>query len=260
MARPGHPAAPPECPPEWTTGPPHFVGIGADRSGTTWWHSLVCSHPQVSVALTEKELHFFDPYWDGSFSDEDAERYRRHFPRAEGTIAGEWTPRYMYDVWTPALLARAAPDARLLVSLRDPLTRYRSHLRKVIAGEGRDMFLVLGRTPTVALSRSLYAYPLLRVLRHFRREQLLVLQHERCIADTAGELRRTFEFLGLEDADWLPPDADEPVNTGPTGIEIPAALEEDLTSTFAEDLRRLREIAPEIDSSLWPGAEGERVG
>jgi hypothetical protein len=253
MARPGHPAAPPECPPGWTTGPPDFVGIGADRSGTTWWHSLISSHPQVSVAPgAEKEAHFFDPFWDGSFGDDEAARYREQFPRAEGTIAGEWTPRYMYDVWTPALLARAAPDARLLVSLRDPLDRYRSHLRTRIAVLPDDAFL--GADSAIALSRSLYAYPLLRVLRHFPREQLLVLQHERCVTDTAGELRRTFEFLGLDDVDWAPPDAGRAINTGPSGVEVPEALEHDLDATFAEDLRRLREIAPEIDPGLWPGA------
>jgi hypothetical protein len=256
MASPGHPAARPECPPGWRTGPPDFVGIGADRSGTTWWHSLISSHPQVSLAPgAQKEVHFFDPFWDGSFGEEDAGRYREHFPRAEGTIAGEWTPRYMYDVWAPALLARAAPDARLLVSLRDPLARYRSHLRTAIAAEGRETFL--GRPATLALSRSLYAYPLLRVLRHFPRQQLLVLQHERCVAGTAGELRRTFEFLELGDVDWMPPDAERPINTGPPDIEVPSALEQDLDVTFAEDLRRLREIAPEIDPSLWPGAAAE---
>jgi len=106
MAIPGQPAAPPECPPGWNIGPADFVGIGADRSGTTWWHSLISSHPQVSVAPgAEKEVHFFDPFWDGSFGEDDAARYREQFPRAEGAIAGEWTPRYMYDVWTPARLA-----------------------------------------------------------------------------------------------------------------------------------------------------------
>jgi hypothetical protein len=254
MARPGHPAEPPECPPGWTTGPPGFVGIGADRSGTTWWHTLISSHPQVSVAPgAEKEVHFFDPFWDGSFGDEDARSYPHHFPRAQRTIAGEWTPRYMYDVWTPALLARAAPAAKLLVSLRDPLERYRSHLRTRIAVLPADAFL--GAEAAIALSRSLYAYPLLRVLRHFPRDQLLVLQHERCVADTPGELRRTFEFLGLDDADWVPDEADRPLNTGPARIEVPAALEQDVTATFAEDLRRLREVAPDIDPSLWQGSE-----
>src|SRR6185436_19482718 len=94
MAIPGQPAAPPDCPPGWSIGPADFVGIGADRSGTTWWHSLISSHPQVSVAPgAEKEVHFFDPFWDGSFGEDDAARYREQFPRAEGAIAGEWTPR-----------------------------------------------------------------------------------------------------------------------------------------------------------------------
>ena len=165
-------------------------------------------------------MHFFDPFWDGSFGDERRRALPARTSRARsGTIAGEWTPRYMYDVWTPALLARRAPaDARLLVSLRDPLERYRSHLRTRIAALP-DERVSSAATAAIALSRSLYAYPLLRVLRHFPREQVLVLQHERCRRRPAGELRRTFEFLGLDDVDWMPPDAEQPGERRATGVE-----------------------------------------
>ena len=29
------------------TGPPDFVGIGAQKAGTTWWFDAICAHPEV---------------------------------------------------------------------------------------------------------------------------------------------------------------------------------------------------------------------
>ena len=40
----------PECPPSWSTGPPDFVGIGAQRCGTTWWFGgALQAHPLVAI-------------------------------------------------------------------------------------------------------------------------------------------------------------------------------------------------------------------
>src|SRR5690606_28385229 len=61
-----HPAPPP---PNWTVGPPDFVGIGAQRSGTTWWYDLVSSHPRVVHRGDLKELHYFHRYSQRPFTD-----------------------------------------------------------------------------------------------------------------------------------------------------------------------------------------------
>src|SRR6266581_2247393 len=92
----------------WEVGPPDFVGVGAQRSGTTWWWRLVCDHPRIVPA--EKEFHFFDEYFARQFSEADARAYHRLFPRPSGYLTGEWSPRYMHDFWTPALLRKAAPS------------------------------------------------------------------------------------------------------------------------------------------------------
>ena len=63
----------------------------------------------------------------------DIERYQRYFPVPEGAVAGEWTPGYLIDFWTPELIARAAPEARILVLLRDPIDRFRSGLTHQLA-------------------------------------------------------------------------------------------------------------------------------
>ena len=119
---PGPPGPEPECPPDWRTGPPDFVGIGAYRSGTTWLYEMIAAHPDVAIPPGRpKELHFFESFWEGGFTPAEVARYHRYFPRPAGKLVGEWTPRYMFDSWTPRMLAVAAPEARLLVVLRDPV-------------------------------------------------------------------------------------------------------------------------------------------
>ena len=55
------PPAPPAIPEGWQVGPPHFVGVGAQKAGTSWWNRLIEAHPDVVNAGGQpKELHFFD--------------------------------------------------------------------------------------------------------------------------------------------------------------------------------------------------------
>ena len=49
--------------------------------------------------------------------DEEVTGYHRWFPRAPGTMTGEWTPDYLTFPWVPPLLQRAAPDARLVIGV-----------------------------------------------------------------------------------------------------------------------------------------------
>ena len=244
------PGPEPECPPDWRTGPPDFVGIGSYRSGTTWLYEMIVAHPDVATPPGRpKELHFFKPFWEGGFTPAEVSRYHRYFPRPAGKLAGEWTPRYMFDSWTPRTLAAAAPEARLLVMLRDPVSRYVSHLaRQLDEGPGRA-----GRGPAVAgiaLARSLYMTQLRGVLRHFPREQLLLVQLERSVLDPEAELRRTYGFLGL-DHSFVPPEPGRKVHAGGP-MELDADMLEDVAQVVKVDAAELARTFPEIDLSLWP--------
>ena len=189
------PASVPECPAGWVVAPPDFVGVGAQKAGTTWWYSLLASHPRVHEPPgRRKEVHYFDRFWDEPFGPAEARRYQLFFPRRPGGFAGEWTPRYMVDFWTPALLKESAPDTKLLVILRDPFDRFCS-------GVTHDLQRRSPHHPIVTelgVRKSTYRQQLRRMLNHFDREALLVLQYERCRSDPQGELSRTLQFLGLD--------------------------------------------------------------
>jgi Sulfotransferase domain len=244
----------PEVPDGWRTGPPDVVGVGAQRAGTTWWwRGAIRSHPGfVREAKPRKEVHFFDRFWTEEVPGDLADRYARLFPRPEGAITGEWTPRYMHDYWVPPLLARAAPAARILVMLRDPVERYRSGLAREqrIAAE-HDAPLEIAIVGD-AVYRSMYAGQLERLFELYPRERVLILQHERCSADPFGEMQRTQRFLGLEPLTEMPELLVREHKPSQNKRELPAALAGELAGRLAEDAWRTAALCPEIDLALWP--------
>jgi hypothetical protein len=243
---------PPPIPAGWTIGPPDYIGIGVQKAGTTRWWKLIARHPDVVGEL--KETHQLSRLGWRPMFDKDRESYYRYFPRPEGKLAGEWTPRYMNVPGVADTMKALAPDARLLVLLRDPVERYRSGVgqwqkRKELRGKRLNLWA--GRKD--AYARSFYGFALQRYIEAFGREQLLILQFEQCLMDPAGEYRRTLEFLGL--TDWLP----DPEILGKR-VNVsrkrpsPAVLDEppDLVDSLAEDVKLLLTFAPDLDLSLWP--------
>ena len=242
----------PECPPEWRTGPPDFVGIGAQRSGTSWWYRGIEAHPSVvRVKGQRKELHYFNRFWSGEVPPDFAQSYASLFPRPPGAISGEWTPRYMHDFWSLPLLRDAAPDARVLVILRDPVERYHSGATRMVRlAEDAERPLRMIEI-TDALWRSFYCEQLERVFELYPRDRVLVLQFERCRTDPEGQMAATCRFLGLDPFDELPGQLlrERSPRDKPT---LPDRTRDELIHRLTGDVSRLAELCPEIDVSMWP--------
>jgi hypothetical protein len=247
-AQPASATPPPEG---WRPGPPSYVGVGTARSGTSWWDQLINEHPQVRrLPTTPKETHFFDHLWQEDLRPGDVARYHALFARPEGTVAGEWTPGYMLDAWTPALLRQAAPRARILILVRDPVERFRSG--RTLAESRFTVGSTARAAANAAFSRGLYADQLLRVWRAFPREQVLVLQYEQCVADPGRLLERTFLFLGLEPVTLDAGELGQRVNASPGGkVTLATWQRQELAARYAPENKRLARLLPDLDLSLW---------
>jgi hypothetical protein len=262
---------------------PDYLGVGCLPPGSRWWHGLLLEHPDVrSRGPDDMALNYFDQFCLRAMTDEDVRAYHRRFTAPEGRLDGEWSHRYAYDVWTPPLVRRAAPEARILVMLLDPAHRYRRKLAVPRPELDRDVvsYWLAGME-----ARGRYATQLRHLWRHVDRERTLVLQHERCRADPAGEYARMLRFLGLRE-DFRParlaaPPEDAPrpgpvararrtlgrarrrLLGRPTTTAAPAALPElwpDLGRALWEDLagemEELVELVPDVDLDLWEDFRG----
>ncbi len=245
----GTPPVPPQAPAGMRTGAPDFVGIGAAKSGTTWWFSLLVSHPEIHVEH-DKELNYFNgPFLRhldaGRCTMADAEAYREWFPRPEGTITGEWTPHYAFFRQLVPVLRAAAPNAKLLVMLRDPVERYRSDLSRPMPAKA------LRRLRYRSLPNSMYSNVLQPWEEAYRTEDILVLQFEACLRFPERYLADTFRFLGVDDS-FRPPRVESAVNTSKKKAELDPFVVEQLVRLYTQDVLNLVARHPNIDLSLWP--------
>jgi hypothetical protein len=242
------PVAPP-VPDGMVTGPPDFVGIGVPKAGTSWWFSLVLAHPDVHGPL-KKELLFFNRVFFERFRSrvwtaEDLDAYHRWFPRPPGAQTGEWTPSYIFWHRLPPLLRLTAPDAKILILLRDPIERYKSDISRRMNRERLSYVRYRG------LARGFYSAELEPWEDEYDPSEVLVLQYEACTRDPAAQLAATYRFLGLDDG-FRPAHLDAAVNRTRSKRDIDPGFTHLLTELYEPDVVRLAARYPQVDLSLWP--------
>lgn len=126
---------------------------------------------------------------------------------SEGQLTMEKTPSYYVTKEVPARIHAMSKDTKLIVVVRDPVTRAisdytqtRSKKPDIPSFESltfKNMSAGLIDTTWSAVQIGMYAKHLERWLQFFPMEQLLFVSGERLISDPAGEMARVQDFLGL---------------------------------------------------------------
>jgi hypothetical protein len=120
---------------------PNFFLAGTPKAGTTSLYRYLGQHPEIHMA-PEKEPHFFDVDWEATEGDRQArqaaiEDYLALFADAEEPVRGEATPGYFGRPGVFERIRKHCPEARFLVSLRDPVAAIHSaYLMRVRRGRG----------------------------------------------------------------------------------------------------------------------------
>ncbi len=177
---------------------PNFLGIGAQRSGTSWLYFLLKSHPEIFVPPHVKEVHFFDRHYDRGL------HWYESFFSSEGVkgshkARGEISPNYLFDEAVPARVREHLPHAKFIVLLRNPVNRAYStfrnvHFKGLTKTESFAHFVQ--DTPSVFM-RGMYAAQIRRWLDHFPRDRFLVLIFEEIFRDPVEATQSIASFLGV---------------------------------------------------------------
>jgi len=190
-----------------------FIGIGAQKSGTSWAYTCLYEHPEVCIPV--KEIHFFSrPRYS-----EGTAWYENHFKHcAPGAKRGEWSTSYLYSEEAPKRIHACYPDAKILAILRNPVDRAYSQYRNTVrSGEiSKDMtFEEYSAKDESTWKQGLYAEQLERYFQYFKREQVLVMIYEDIKKDPVAFMRRIHEFLNVE-PDFVSSMVHTEVNVGRT--------------------------------------------
>ncbi len=211
---------------------PDYLVIGTKRGGTTSMARWLLDHPDVRGLYPEierrKGTYFFDVNYGRGHR-----WYRSHFPvrfihrargRLRGTtpLIGDATPYYLHHPHAPARARRHAPNAKILVLLRDPVDRAFGHwaertrngvetlsfgdaLRAEadrLVGEEQRMiedptYVSFAHQHWSYADQGRYTRGLRRWFEAFPTDQILVLRSEDLYADPAAIYGQTLDFLGL---------------------------------------------------------------
>lgn len=128
-------------------------------------------------------------------------------PTLDGQITMEKTPSYFVTREVPRRVKHMNPGMKLIVVVRDPVTRAISDYTQVKSKRRKmprfeDLAFVnrskIVNTSWVPLKIGVYVRHLERWLQHFPLSQFLFVSGERLIADPVMEITRVQDFLSLK--------------------------------------------------------------
>jgi hypothetical protein len=186
---------------------PNLVGIGAQRSGTTWIYQILKSHPDVFMSQ-EKELNFFD-----NLFDKGVDWYERFFRKSnQEKIIGEFSPTYLAHELVPQRMKEIVPEAKLIVSLRNPVDQIFSRYCYMVSRQLYDKpFDVALGEKKFLMEEAFYYNHITRFLEYFDRIQILILIYEDLTRDALSFLNQIYSFLEI-DKTYIPPNVNERIH------------------------------------------------
>lgn len=178
---------------------PNFLIVGASKAGTTSLYHYLRQHPDVFMSPV-KEPMYYCPEIDNADAVRTREAYERLFDGVTTERAiGEASPLYLNSPTAAARIAADLPDARIIVSLRNPAERaYSSYLGQLREGKERRGVDEAMQPESYFCQTSLYHPRLLRYFERFGRERIKVAIFEDLAADARAVLRGIHKFLGVD--------------------------------------------------------------
>lgn len=102
------------------TKPPHFICLGAHKSGTSWLLNCLYQHPEIFV---QDKIDFF---YSEKKQAVGIEGYQKKFLTSK-RIAGELSTVYFFSETAAKRIYEYNPEVKLIVLLRNPIDRAYSH-------------------------------------------------------------------------------------------------------------------------------------
>jgi len=197
---------------------PTFFIIGVDRGGTTSLYEYLKNIPEIFMSTT-KEPWYFSPVVrsvsrriTGKLDDEKS--YLNLFKAVKNeTAVGEASAVYWRDPESAKLIHEKIPNAKIIISFRDPVDRFISgHQKKLQSGrydklihesiQHRIKNNFTQRSRILKKESTMYYYDnLKRYLDIFEKNNILILIFEEWIKDPKHALEKILKFLNIDSSE-----------------------------------------------------------
>jgi len=197
---------------------PDFMGIGAQRCGTTSMYHYLSRHPDIAKPARKETFYFAYNY------DKSEEWYRNIFPDSGKSF--EICTYYLYHPLAPQRIKNEWDGNKFFVMLRNPVDRAYSqfwHEKRVghedaiitfddavnleearLRGSDPRRGRAIGYESFGYLKRSIYVEQLERWFRYFDREKIEIIKSERFYQNTSKVVKELLEFLDIAPLDLGP--------------------------------------------------------
>lgn len=252
---------------------PDYLVIGTKRGGTTSMAKWLLEHPDIAPLFPGRETRKGTYYFDVNY-ERGENWYKSHFPtkaslkarsakQGRDVLVGEATPYYLHAPNAAERAFAAAPNAKVIALVRNPIDRAFSHwtertrnnvetlsfLDALLAeperldGEEERMladpsYVSFNHQHFSYIDQGRYARGLKRWLDAYPTDQVLVLRSEDMYADPGKIFAQTLDFLGLQSYE---PKAFSAWNMKPKDPVAPEATKI-LSEALAGDIAELEEL------------------
>ena len=187
------------------------VGIGPQKTATSWLDACLRHHEELCLPERVKETYFLDRHFDRGW-----DWYWGHFEGCPGSsLRAEIAPTLFHRPETTARLRDHSPGCRVMASLRDPVERavslWLDYRRK---GQAGDDFRSAARRRPEILEGSRYAQHLPRWIETFGPDGVHVLLVDDVAERPEAVLEDVYRFLGVAPPEEPPPETHRRVYPG----------------------------------------------
>ncbi len=176
---------------------PNFFLVGCQKTASTWLHRCFQEHPEIYVPDSDS-IHFFTiNYYKG------IEWYKKFYQDYSGQkVVGDTTSSYIRDYDAPERIASFNPDAKILISLRNPIERAFSHFwhekaKGKIAFEFDEVLQNYDLYQNYIVS-GFYSQHIKRYLTFFPEDKIFITLFEELKENPDRFITRIFEFLEVD--------------------------------------------------------------
>lgn len=256
---------------------PDFIGIGAQKAGTTWLDRNLRTHPEIWTPSV-KELHYFnrtfnrrrkqlafrwnaqkqhfrweDLLWDARFflgpggllPPVSYRNYKALFKPGKGQIAGEITPDYaILEDEVVARIHEHMPDAKIIFMMRSPIERAWSQTTMYFGREQQRRLDTIDEDELHRYfkrggvrRRTNYVHTLTNWGRYYPKSQIFVGFLEDIHFNPGRLLEEVYRFLGVDPA-FNSEIMNRKVHSRSTG-KIPTKRARDLAELYYNQIQRL---------------------
>jgi len=243
----------------------YFFIIGAQRSGTTRLYYLLDKHPEISMA---KPLRPEPKFFLQTPQNTSAEDYLNTYHKVRDNhikAYGEKSTSYYEKPEVAERIARYFPDAKIIMSLRNPVDRAISNYFFTLqfgleTRSLEEVFIQKKTTPPVPkhisvspfdyLKRGYYSQYLPAYIEKFGRDRVKILIFDNFTQNTQNELNDVFDFLKIRPQNIQIPVASEGQNASKKEQIISQEVIDTLSIHYSDEINQLENLI-NMDLSVW---------